>query len=307
MFQAHKHVSNKLRELLQERAIRQGELLSKFLMFGLGIIGAIALLIFVPMDIYLQKLVGNLQREQRRTALAMQRAENSDRAKSEFLANMSHEIRTPMNGVMGMAELLAKTELNARQRTFTDIIVKSGAALLTIINDILDFSKIDAGQMELDPAPFKLAEAIEDVATLVSSNVAEKDIELIVRVDPEMPERVIGDSGRFRQIIMNLIGNAVKFTDNGHVYVNAAMLVPSADNTSEEMVTIRIDIEDTGVGIPEDKVDSIFDKFSQVDGSATRKHEGTGLGLAISSSLVKLMGGTISVKSTPNVGSVFHH
>ncbi|MEQ8826803.1 MAG: histidine kinase dimerization/phospho-acceptor domain-containing protein, partial [Parvibaculum sp.] len=147
-------------------------------------------------------------------------AKAADRAKSEFLANMSHEIRTPMNGVMGMAELLSKTELDARQRTFADIIIKSGAALLTIINDILDFSKIDAGQMELDPAPFHLAEAIEDVATLVSSKVAEKDLELAVRVDPAMPEMLVGDVGRLRQIVTNLVGNAVKFTEAGHVLVD---------------------------------------------------------------------------------------
>ncbi len=150
---------------------------------------------------------------------ANQRAESADRAKSEFLANMSHEIRTPMNGVMGMAELLAKTELSAKQKTFTDIIIKSGASLLTIINDILDFSKLDAGQMELDPAPFRLAEAIEDVATLVSSRVAEKDLELAVRIDPSLPEMFVGDVGRIRQIITNLMGNAVKFTESGHILV----------------------------------------------------------------------------------------
>ena len=125
-----------------------------------------------------------------------------------------------MNGVMGMAELLAKTELDAKQKMFTDVIVKSGASLLTIINDILDFSKLDAGQMELDPAPFAIAEAIEDVATLVSSKVAEKDLELIVRVDPELPSMLVGDVGRIRQIVTNLMGNAVKFTEQGHVYVN---------------------------------------------------------------------------------------
>lgn len=148
------------------------------------------------------------------------KAQAADRAKSEFLANMSHEIRTPMNGVMGMAELLAKTEMDARQAMYTDVIVKSGGALLTIINDILDFSKIDAGQMELDPNPFRLAEAVEDVATLVSSRVAEKDLELIVRVDPGLPDHLVGDVGRIRQIITNLMGNAVKFTECGHVFVN---------------------------------------------------------------------------------------
>ena len=237
-------------------------------------------------------------------------AQIADRAKSEFLANMSHEIRTPMNGVMGMAELLAKTELDAKQRTFTDIIVKSGSALLTIINDILDFSKIDAGQMELDPAPFRLAEAIEDVATLVSSKVAEKDLELAVRVEPGLPEMFSGDVGRIRQIVTNLLGNAVKFTEKGHVFVDVsgAQLANAdgqADGETDNVWRLTFRIEDTGIGIPADKRQRVFDKFSQVDGSATRKHEGTGLGLAISQSLVELMGGEIGVESEEGLGSTF--
>ncbi len=303
----NRHVSQQLRGLLQNRANQQGALLETFLLFALSIVIAIALLVFVPLDIFLQKLLKRLHSEQIRATQAMARAENSDKAKSEFLANMSHEIRTPMNGVMGMAELLAKTDLNARQRTFTDIIVKSGASLLTIINDILDFSKIDAGQMELEKAPFNIAEAIEDVASLVSAQVTEKDMELIVRIDPNMPEFVVGDAGRFRQIIMNIVGNALKFTDSGHVYVNADLLnhqqMDDAGKVSKAI--IRIDVEDTGVGISAEKVNTIFDKFSQVDGSATRRHEGTGLGLAISSSLVSLMDGKISVTSTLGEGSTF--
>ena len=234
---------------------------------------------------------------------AQNRAEAADRAKSEFLANMSHEIRTPMNGVMGMAELLATTELDAKQAMFTDVIIKSGGSLLTIINDILDFSKIDAGQMELDPAPFRLAEAIEDVATLVSSKVAEKDLELIVRVDPKLPEMMVGDVGRIRQIITNLMGNAVKFTEKGHVYVDVnGQLKKNGDG---DFAALRFSVEDTGIGIPKELCDRVFQKFSQVDTSATRKHEGTGLGLSISSSLVGLMGGEIGVESTVGQGSKF--
>jgi signal transduction histidine kinase/DNA-binding response OmpR family regulator len=231
-------------------------------------------------------------------------AQAADRAKSEFLANMSHEIRTPMNGVMGMAELLAKSGLNAKQRTFTDIILKSGSALLTIINDILDFSKIDAGQMELDPHPFVLREAIEDVATLVSSRVAEKDLELAVRVDPQLPEMFVGDVGRIRQIVTNLVGNAVKFTERGHVLIEVTGTMREESQGSGAYV-LNFRIEDTGIGIPADKLDRIFEKFSQVDYSATRKHEGTGLGLAISRSLVELMNGRIGVESTVGKGSTF--
>ncbi|MFB9947793.1 response regulator [Rhizobium puerariae] len=239
------------------------------------------------------------EREEELTRL-LQRAEAADRAKSEFLANMSHEIRTPMNGVLGMAELLAKSNLDTRQKTFIDIIVKSGNALLTIINDILDFSKIDAGQMKLRKAPFDPVEAIEDVATLLSSSAAEKDIELIVRGDVSVRETVMGDAGRFRQIITNLVGNAVKFTEKGHVFID---LMSKPAGPGRMMLTVRI--EDTGLGIPEEKLKSVFEKFSQVDTSSTRRHEGTGLGLAITAGLTELFGGHIEVASKPGRGSVF--
>jgi signal transduction histidine kinase/DNA-binding response OmpR family regulator len=226
-------------------------------------------------------------------------SQNAERAKSEFLANMSHEIRTPMNGVLGMAEILGKTDMDLRQRKFVNVIIKSGNALLTIINDILDFSKIDAGQLTLDTAPFHLLEAVEDVATLMSAKVSEKDMELIVRVDPMLPEMFIGDVGRFRQILTNLMGNAVKFTEHGHVLVNVI------GDIKKNVANLKISVTDTGIGIAQDKLHSVFMQFNQVDTSSTRRHEGTGLGLAIASKLTNLMNGNISVHSIVGEGSTF--
>ena len=230
----------------------------------------------------------------------LSRSEAADRAKSEFVANMSHEIRTPMNGVLGMAELLAKTNLDVRQKTFVDVIVKSGNALLTIINDILDFSKIDARQMSLRRVPFDPAEAIEDVMTLLSSHAAEKNLELLVRLSPEVPQMVVGDPGRFRQIVTNLVGNAIKFTERGHILVTT-----SYQAAEDGEGTLMLTVEDTGIGIPDDRLGTIFDKFSQVDSSSTRRHEGTGLGLAITAGLVDLFGGKVSVRSEAGQGSMF--
>lgn len=245
--------------------------------------------------------ITDMKKREAELVTAMQLAETAEKAKSEFLANMSHEIRTPMNGVMAMAELLAATELDSKQKMFANVIVKSGAFLLTIINDILDFSKIDAGQMELDPEPFNLAESIEDVVTLVSANAVEKDLELIVRISPNLPKTLIGDSGRIRQIITNIVGNAVKFTDSGHIFINVTHL----EGSDHSHAKLRFCIEDTGIGIAPDQVDKVFGKFSQADTSSTRKFEGTGLGLSIVSSLVALMGGKIGVNSQLNRGSNF--
>ncbi|WP_417436225.1 response regulator [Hoeflea sp.] len=297
-------VQEQFRDYLAQQSLAQGALLQRYLLATIGVLVVLGLGVFIPIDIIIRQMIKRLQNKTREIDAALTKAKMGDRAKSEFLATMSHEIRTPMNGVLGMAELLTRTELDTRQRTFTDVILKSGNALLEIINDILDFSKIDAGQLTLSPKPFNLVDTTEDVATLMSSRVVEKDIELVVRIAPGLPDKLIGDPGRIRQILTNLVGNAVKFTEHGHVMVEINWdRVEPVDGV--DRLAISIAVRDTGIGIPADKQATIFEKFSQVDGSSTRKHEGTGLGLAIATRLVEMMGGKIELESEVGVGSTF--
>ncbi len=232
---------------------------------------------------------------------AEERAGAADRAKSEFLANMSHEIRTPMNGVLGMADLLAMTDLNSRQAEFVDIIVKSGSSLLSVLNDVLDYSKLTAGKMTLDEDAVDLQDLAGEVASLMSAQVHQKGIELNVRIAPHVPAMLRGDAGRLRQVLLNLVGNAVKFTDQGSILLN----VDGSGDSVNGQFDLKIEVHDTGPGIPEDKLTYIFDQFAQIDGSTTRSHDGTGLGLSICASLVTLMGGRIGAESEVGKGTCF--
>jgi PAS domain S-box-containing protein len=240
------------------------------------------------------------KRQEAALELAKDNAVAASKAKSEFLANMSHEIRTPMNGILGMAELLANTDITPRQKEFVGVINNSAAALLTIINDILDFSKIEAGALELDPTPFDLKTAVNDVVSLLIANAQEKGLELIVDYAPHQPRHFIGDGGRIRQILTNLVGNAIKFTSEGHVAIKTTISDPRDGHC-----VINLEVVDTGIGIPEDKLGHIFDKFTQADGSTTRVYGGTGLGLAITKSIAEMMGGRVGLTSELGKGSVF--
>ncbi len=260
----------------------------------------LGLLILAAMGVGIQILRSRV-RYTGQLEVAKQKAEDSGKARGAFLAAMSHEIRTPMNGVLGMTTIMLDTSLDPHQRNYVETIRNSAEALLSIINDVLDFSKIESGKFHISPAPFDLEDTCEQVATLLASRAAEKSLMLAVDYPPTLPKFVIGDGGRVRQILLNLAGNAIKFTDAGWVRIS----VEACATEVPESLRLRLRVDDTGIGIPAHKLSQLFEEFSQVDSSAARRHGGTGLGLAISKKLAEHMGGTVHVESTAGRGSSF--